>query len=58
MAYLHNRRPTPLLHRDLKSPNLLLDTQLRVKVGRRLASRGTLSAQPVYSRSKCSLRLV
>lgn len=32
MAYLHNRRPQPLLHRDLKSPNLLLDSQLRVKV--------------------------
>ena len=56
MAYLHNRRPTPLLHRDLKSPNLLLDNQLRVKVGHHLASRATLSARPVHSCGKWSLR--
>lgn len=32
MAYLHGRRP-PVLHRDLKSPNVLVDEQWRCKVG-------------------------
>lgn len=54
MAYLHNRRPTPLLHRDLKSPNLLLDAQLRVKVrdepARRVGAGGTaLCARGVHA---------
>ena len=31
MAYLHARQPVPTLHRDLKSPNLLLDAYGRVK---------------------------
>ncbi len=31
MAHLHQRSP-PILHRDLKSPNLLVDAAWRVKV--------------------------
>jgi serine/threonine protein kinase len=33
MLYLHSRA-TPVIHRDLKSPNLLVDDNWRVKVGR------------------------
>lgn len=36
MLYLHNR-PTPLIHRDLKSANLLVSDTWRIKVGRRAA---------------------
>ena len=32
MLYLHSRA-TPVIHRDLKSPNLLVDENWRVKVG-------------------------
>jgi serine/threonine protein kinase len=32
MLYLHDSRP-PIIHRDLKSPNLLVDEFGRVKVG-------------------------
>jgi serine/threonine-protein kinase CTR1 len=31
MNYLHNRNP-PIVHRDLKSPNLLVDKKYTVKV--------------------------
>ncbi|KAK9839216.1 hypothetical protein WJX81_001874 [Elliptochloris bilobata] len=31
MAYLHSRQP-PILHKDLKSPNILVDNNWRVKV--------------------------
>lgn len=30
MLYLHSR-PVPVLHRDLKSPNLLVDAHFRAK---------------------------
>lgn len=33
MNYLHTSDP-PVIHRDLKSPNLLVDKHWRVKVGR------------------------
>jgi serine/threonine protein kinase len=33
MLYLHNR-PAPIIHRDLKSPNLLVDASWRVKASR------------------------
>jgi serine/threonine protein kinase len=32
MSYLH-REDNQILHMDLKSPNLLLDSSMRVKVG-------------------------
>lgn len=32
MNYLHKRNP-PIVHRDLKSPNLLVDKKYTVKVG-------------------------
>jgi len=32
LAYLHNRRPQPIIHRDLKSPNLLVGKDWTVKV--------------------------
>lgn len=31
MEYLHAQSP-PVLHRDLKTPNLLLDSQMRLKL--------------------------
>lgn len=31
MAYLHSRQP-PILHKDLKSPNILVDANWRIKV--------------------------
>jgi len=32
MLHLHTRRPLPIVHRDLKSANLLLDASWRTKV--------------------------
>lgn len=32
MAHLHSRSP-PILHLDLKSPNILIDSQWRIKIG-------------------------
>ena len=53
-AYLHARQP-PLLHRDLKPPNILYDTRLRCKVcatDPKLAySRSMLAYSLAYSRS-------
>lgn len=36
MNYLHKRNP-PIVHRDLKSPNLLVDKKYTVKVGLRFS---------------------
>ena len=43
MNYLHSCRP-PIVHRDLKSPNLLVDKDLTVKVG--LTGRLVMSIMP------------
>ena len=48
MCYLHGCRPV-VLHRDLKSPNLLVDRHWRVKVGDFGLSRVTLSSVAVAS---------
>jgi len=32
MAYLHTQTPYPILHLDLKSPNILIDGQWRIKI--------------------------
>ena len=41
MNYLHRSDP-PVIHRDLKSPNLLVDKHWRVKVRQRLPPRRML----------------
>ena len=48
MCYLHGCRPV-VLHRDLKSPNLLVDRHWRVKVGDFGLSRVTMSSVAVAS---------
>ena len=47
LVHLHNHKPT-ILHRDLKSPNLFVMTNLTVKVG------CVLWRQSVWSRSVCA----
>ena len=32
MAYLHSKKPYPILHLDLKSPNILIDAHWRIKI--------------------------
>lgn len=40
MLYLHGHRP-PIIHRDLKSPNLLVEKNWKVKVrGRKMSCSG------------------
>jgi len=33
LCYLHDRQPKPLVHRDVKSANILLDRQFQVRIG-------------------------
>ena len=55
MLYLHSRA-TPVIHRDLKSPNLLVDENWRVKVGTaafgRPALRRTAVGRPALGRPR------
>ena len=45
MNYLHSSNP-PVIHRDLKSPNLLVDKHWRVKVRRRLCPQDPILLSP------------
>jgi serine/threonine protein kinase len=42
LAYLHNDTDPPIIHRDIKSANILLDSKMQAQVG--YAITGTCSA--------------
>merc|ERR1712100_693769 len=55
MEYLHSRTP-PILHRDMKSPNLLIDSNWRIKISdfgfstiKKAASNLTRVGSPVWA---------
>ncbi len=50
MLHLHSHRP-PIIHRDLKSPNLFVDKGMHVKVG---AGGATLQAWTWAPSGKCT----
>ena len=55
MNYLHTSDP-PVIHRDLKSPNLLVDKHWRVKVRRAAAAAAAATLRACASSCACGRR--
>jgi len=60
MAWLHSQTPEPLLHRDLKSLNILLDHEWNAKVRavHSIFIRVVLKAKEVYCYRFCTVSFI